>query len=73
MDWFGRNVMAVGIIQFISYLYNSPEANYKVSTARKKEKKTTTIIQFNSLFIYVLRPTANGRLQNQHEYKQQQQ
>jgi hypothetical protein len=29
------------------------------------------IIQFNSLFIYVLSPTANGQLQSQHEYKQQ--
>jgi hypothetical protein len=29
-------------------------------------------IKFNSLFIYVLSSTANGQLQSQHEYKQQQ-
>jgi hypothetical protein len=28
--------------------------------------------QFNSLFIYVLNSRANGQLQSQHEYKQQQ-
>jgi hypothetical protein len=29
------------------------------------------MIQFDSLFIYVLSSTANGQLQSQHEYKQQ--
>jgi hypothetical protein len=29
------------------------------------------MIQFSSLFIYVLNSTANGQLQSQHEYKQQ--
>jgi hypothetical protein len=33
--------------------------------------KVIITIQFNSLFIYVLNPTANGQLQSQHEYKQQ--
>jgi hypothetical protein len=32
-----------------------------------------SLIQLNSLFIYVLSSTANGQLQSQHEYKQQQQ
>jgi hypothetical protein len=31
-----------------------------------------TIIQFNSLFINVLYSTADGQLQGQHKYKQQQ-
>jgi hypothetical protein len=29
------------------------------------------IIQFNSLFIYVLSSNVNGQLESQHEYKQQ--
>jgi hypothetical protein len=35
--------MAVGIIQFIPYLftykYNNPETNYKFSTSKKKKNK----------------------------------
>jgi hypothetical protein len=67
-------------------LLSSPKADYKVSISKirkqnkhmhtnkrqNKETRIIIIIQFNSIFINVLKSTANGQLQSQHDYKQQQ-
>jgi site-specific DNA-adenine methylase len=43
---------------------------YLMRHEESEGRQRVDIIQFNSLFIYVLNSTANGQLQSQHEYKQ---